>query len=333
MSLGSLPAFIPSADLETLLTLFAQTLEAGATLRICIAGGALSSLRPDVAARFEHAIDKGTPLSEAFAGLLDKSCVAFLRAAEDSGGLPATLRQVALILEERRRDRNAFLGSLVYPGVLVVTALLVLPLPVAVAEGLGAYAVRVVPGLLVVLATAFGLVIVLPRVPLDSPAGQVLASIRGALPFLGAAMWDTALGIFAAVLGEALRSGLPVRRALALAAEAAPHRVFTGTAPMLVARIDRGSTLAEAIGQIGKIPRSFLAQVGQGELTGTLDQVLPRLAREHKDRARRSQVLALGAFAALLFVLIGGLLAYSIISSWAQLFERQQQEIDRIMHP
>jgi type II secretory pathway component PulF len=64
-------------------------------------------------------------------------------------------------------------------------------------------------------------------------------------------MRSDALAAFLGVLGACLRAGLPARESLALAGEAAaPHPAFEGAAARLVAAVDAGATLVDALRRV-----------------------------------------------------------------------------------
>ena len=324
------PLHLPTRRLEELLLGLAQLLEAGLTLRMGLHGGAAAALPPEAAARLRDDTDAGLPLSEALdrLGVLDLAAVIQLHAGERTGTLPATLREVAARLAERRADRTALLGSLLRPALTLLAAALVLPLPTLVVSGLRAYLAKALPGLLGLTFAAVFLLGVWPRIPAQAWPKTLWLRLGLLVPGLKSALQHEAYATFAGVLGAAVRSGLPVREALVLAAGATPHPRFQDGAGEMTARLDAGATLTEAVSAV-PLPPAFLAQVSSAEVSGTLDRGLSVLSRSHRDLARRAAATATGVTAAVIGLAVMGFAALSIIQGFARGFSAQSQAIER----
>lgn len=248
-------------------------------------------------------------------GVVDAVGEAFVVAGETTGRLPEVLRILASRVAEKRRDRGRLFLALLYPAFLLLAAIVVLPLPLAFRSGLKAYLLVVLPALLVCGGAAVLALVVLPALPPESAPRRGLMRIGLALPVVGSAIRNGAIATFLEVLGACARSGLEVRSSLRLAADAAAV-LPAFASPGALRRLDSGGTLAESLSAYGVIPVATLASVGQGELSGTLDRVLPFVAEELRSRSKVQIVIAVVAVGALSLLAVGGTIVWSIFEGW-----------------
>jgi type II secretory pathway component PulF len=329
----SRPVPIAAARLEELLSLAARTVESGVPLASLASAGALATLPRAAAEKLDADLRAGLPLSQSLDELqaLDVGSRALIRAGELHGGLPGTLRAVAARLAHRRKVRVGLLVAVAYPALLVLAAAVVLPLPIAFREGMVAYLGRVAPLVLAMVAVAIVTLVVAPRLAPASPLRRWPRWIARRVPVGRSAALHGALATFAGVLGACLNAGVPVRKAVVLAAEgAAPHHAFEGASERLLEELDRGATLAGALGVIRSMPTTFVAQVGAAEISGTLGSVLPALEDEHEKKARFlwmtfAAIVGVSVFAGVLVVI-----AFQVVSGWIEVFKTQAQQIDEL---
>ncbi|MBI5543634.1 MAG: type II secretion system F family protein [Deltaproteobacteria bacterium] len=319
-----------------MLRLLAQTLESGLTASSFVHSGGGVDLPASAAARLAADAGAGLPLSQTLEGLgiVDGPSAGLLRAKESHGGLPSGLVTIADRLADRRRARQRLLGLLLYPYGLLVAAALIVPAPRLFSCTPSAYFSAMRPALVAILSVPALLLGVLPRI---DPGGRLR---RGALrlgsnvPFVGSAVRNGALAAYADVLGAAIKAGLPVREALPLAAQAASSDpAFDRAAAVTVEQLDGGATLAAALGATGAFPASFLSQVGSGEATGKLDEVLEHLRKDHEERSRLGWLGLAIATGAVFAIGVMGLLAYEIVSGFKQALDGMKNQIDIVAPP
>jgi type II secretory pathway component PulF len=130
---------------------------------------------------------------------------------------------------------------------------------------------------------------------------------------------------FTMLLSSLLESGLTVKDALEVIVAAATRKDVATLAAGLASSIETGKDFSSALeGSGAAFPRVYLGLVRIGERTGTLDKVMPGLARYLSDRAKMRDKL-LGALAypiAVLFVGVfglGGVLAF-VLPRFSELF-------------
>jgi len=333
---ASTPVYLSLHQTGTLLTLFAQSLEAGLGMPAIVRSGALFGLPPSAAAKLTADADLGVPLSVTLRelGLLDAASQGLLRAKEMSGGVPDALRAIAERLAHRRQVRWRLITILLYPLALLFAAAVITPLPLLFTSGLHAYAARVVPAVFLILGVPLFVFLLLPRL---DPGGVVRGlglRLASALPLAGAGVRNGAIASFADVLGACLKAGISMREALPLAADAASgDPAFAHVGPHLQERLDRGETLAQIVSTIPALPPIVVAQISSGELSGTLDTTLEAVRKEHEQKSRTAWLFVsifVGATCALL--VLGGMAA-QIIGGFSNAMNSFDRAIDTVAPP
>ncbi|MBI2375915.1 MAG: type II secretion system F family protein [Deltaproteobacteria bacterium] len=314
---------LPLSSLEAVLVPLAQSLEAGVTL-LEHANGPAGRLVPlSVRRAFDSGAREGLAISEIFArlGILSAASLGLLKAAESRGEPAVALRAIAARVAEERKDLRRIAAGLTYPLFLVLSTILIGPLPRVVSEGVGSYVATVTGPLLLFSVAVAAAIFVVPRL---HPDGPVLRLVRWALrlfPPLAYASRHRALATFADVLGASVAAGLSFRESIPLACDAAAHPTLSGRAERVMGRIAAGATLADAMSSELALPEKFAALVAHGERVGKLDEILPRLSSEHAERARAAVAATVVLTLLLASVATMGYVAHEVASGWSRVSE------------
>jgi type II secretory pathway component PulF len=113
-------------------------------------------------------------------------------------------------------------------------------------------------------------------------------------------------------LGQLISAGIPIVRALEQIQRHPPASSFRRPLQHLLQQLAGGSTLAEALDQLGWLPVFDLALIGAGEKSGRLDTCFRALAEYYNERARLIKrvmsdliyPVGLIHFAALIFLIV-----------------------------
>jgi general secretion pathway protein F len=288
--------------LEPALRSLADALEAGVSLKALADDPALSTAwSVPVRAALKKSAAGALPLGDSLrqTRLLDDGPAAVIDAAERGGFLPKGLRLAADTIAAAQARRRRALAALAYPAFLVAAAGVILPLPVAFTSGARAYLRMAVPvelGLGLVLIVVFAIV---PQLPASTRARLTLLSSR--IPVAGAVIVEDARAAVLEILGALLAAGATLTMALPAAVRCAGLPSPTTTnARFSLARaeevIARGGTLADALRAGGFVDETRAGRLAVAERSGTLDRILPELAKEASDTAsRRFATLAIAA--------------------------------------
>jgi general secretion pathway protein F len=317
-------------QIETLLRSLAEALSSGMGLLQYLENPAASAALPSgVARRLSVSLQQGATLATAMGRLpgVSRAEVALIAAGERTGRLPQALNSLAQARELRRKLRRNMLLGLAYPALMVCAAGCLLPLPLAVTQSVQAWlAWAIWPPLLVGGASLFALLVV-PRLAPDSALRGLPARLGRRTPLLGRALERGAHGVFARTLGQCISAGLPMPVSLSTAILAADHPSLQRAEGDILGALDQGATLVEALQRADTFSPHFLGQVAQAELTGKLDEVLPRLAKQEEAVRRRAVIGATTALVVVVLLGVLGAVAYGIIQGANSYFEQLDETI------
>lgn len=317
-------------QLEAFLLAASESLSAGISPLGFARGAGGAMLPPALGQRLLEMVSVGgsvVPLLEEI-GLPGSGDGAVLVAAEKRGELPAALRALAQGVEARRKSVTRFLGQLIYPSVLLLAWILIEPLAVLVLQGMGAYASRVLPRLLPLIAAAVVLPYLAVRLHPRSPLRRWLVIPLAYLPPFSGVILRRARAAFTDVLGSGLRAGLPLLEALTLAGGGATHPAFTRNAGRVREALLRGEALYLAI-EVLPFTKEERAWIQHGEESGHLDAALGRINTRNLEQAQLHTRITFLLVAALFSVFVLARLLLGTVEAYRGYF----QMLDTILEP
>ncbi len=300
-------------NLEALLRALAAAHQAG------LAGAGLwGAVRPATPGPWAPAVGKaltqGGALSRALSevGAISAAESALLAAGEKAGRIPDTLGVLADMVGRRRTVRTRALMAVAYPALLVGLAGMLLPAPMVITQGVGAYlAVALWPAGLVGagLTLVFGVV---PRLPAEHGLRRGLVRLALSMPGLGGALRRQQLSTFCEVLGQLLSAGVSITVALPVALTVLPGAEDAAVA--VTRTLAAGSGLSDALAAApGTFPPALLAALSVGERTGTLDLTLAAWAAQERQAAQQRLLLVVVMVGLLLFLLVAAGIGFSVV--------------------
>ena len=261
----------------------------------------------------------------------DSANASLIEAGEASGTLDQTLLRLAAHLEQVQIMRSRLRAALAYPllvlftACIVLAAMLVFVVPTFAQMFAGFGAELPWPTRLVIrlsqAAIAWGwllpLTTLLAGLPLlrlwqrHATMRLVMDTRLLQLPLLGPLLTQAATARWARVLATLVRAGLPLADALPIAGQASGNRCLADRSQRLREQLLQGSALAAAMQQQAVFPPLALQLVQTGEASGTLEQMLARIAElceaELQQWLRTLSTIAEPALMLLLGLLVGGL--------------------------
>jgi len=259
--------------------------------------------------------------------------VAMVRAGEASGALAPTLARLADHLARAAVVRQSIRSALIYPAVLITTAigavLLVLLVVLPQLEPVFAEAGDRLPLLtrlafaastLVrkgwwILLTILVLTALLARRLLGDPAIRARRdSLILRVPVLGMGVRQAEAGRFARVLGTLVGGGVTLPVALTLARPVLANKVISDGIAQVIAAVREGAGLAGPIARAGIFPDLAVQMIQIGEATGRLDAMLLRLADLLESDVQRTINRSLALLVPALTICLGALVAAIIAS-------------------
>lgn len=245
--------------------------------------------------------------------------IALVAVGEEHGVLDANLMQLAERSEAAHHATSRFVLALAYPVSLLLAAILLPPLFVLVTRGPGAY-------LLTVTRAGAPFVLVLGGI-----AAAVFLFRRGSperfdqlllrLPFLGPNLKKLALARFGESLSALYEGGVEMRKSLSLAIRAIANRHLESRCAEIPRAVERGATLAEALGATTVFPAELVGAVAVGEKAGELGTALGAFARLSREEADRAIGALLIAIPVAIYLLVALYIAVVVISAFGSYFK------------
>ncbi len=266
-----------------------------------------------------------------------------LRAGEASGQFPEVATRLADFQEKEVARRSQIISALIYPGVLSVTAILVVTFLIAFVvpklTGVFADLHGDLPGstkaLLAItdfinkdgLYALGGLIVlyVMLRGYLKTQTGA-LAKDKALMkaPVVGPIIRKATISRFARVLATLVYGGVPILESLRLAGLASGNLVFQLSSTDVEHEVREGRPIAEAMRDAGGFPPILTHMVAIGEETGDLPKMLNRgsdsLDFEVDNGLRRLTSLV----EPLIVIVMGAIVGFVVLSVLLPIFQAQE---------
>jgi type IV pilus assembly protein PilC len=270
--------------------------------------------------------------------------VHMVEAGESAGILDAMMERLSMTLEKNEALRAKIRSALMYPitvlfvalGILVLILVLVVPVFQDVFQSFGAelpWSTQLVVNLSGALVNGWPAVLILLLMfywgsQQNTPA---LVRLKDRLahwfltwPLLGHLLTTAVVARWAQTLSALLAVGVPLSEALGPTAQACDHPVFKRSTLQLQRRVIQGSSLSEAMSQVGLFPVMIVQLCATGEETGTLDRLLHR-AGDLLETELNDQINGLTSLLEpLIIVVLGGFIGAILVAMYLPIFSLGQ---------
>jgi len=277
------------------------------------------ALPAPLGAELEAAVARGEPLHKALAAHPDSipdEDVALVEAGEATGRLEENLERLALLREERTDATRRMLTDIWYPILLFHAAALLIPLASLSAARrltLGRWAERVV----LVLVPAYLLVwFIVFRLERSAVWRERRRKLVALLPGFGNAARHRRRAVFATVLAEAYEAGVPVERAISLAARAS--RDPSGEAA--VRAVGEGQKLTTGLTRARVLPAATLSRLAAAEEAGDLYRTLQSVAADEIAEAQAIFKRSMITLGQIIFLVVAAWIGWFVISFFVKLY-------------
>ena len=303
VDVGEMFSKVKRGDIAAFTRQLATLLKAGITLGEALAALFDQSEKPRlkrVIGEVRGAVNEGSSLADAMArhpSIYDELYISMVRAGEAAGNLDDVLLRLADFTESSQKLRGKVMSALMYPaimigvGALIMSILMILVVPeitkmftqqgktlplntrflIWTSHVFGAYWFI---WLALVILGIFAF-----RGWVRSESGKhtwhkfVLKT-----PVFGPLLRQVAVSRFARTLGTMLQAGVPMLRSLEIAKEVLGNVVLMKAVENARAGVTEGESLAAVLKKSGHFPATVTQMISVGERSGTLEQMLLRIA-------------------------------------------------------
>jgi len=329
---------ILTRQLATLLTSGIPILQSIDTLAQSVRGPVLGNALKAIA----NDISRGKRFSDALAehpGIFHKFYVNMVRAGEESGNLDQILQRLAVYIEKSVKIASKVKGALIYPAAIlciaaiVVACLLIFIIPKfeALFKQLGSD----LPALtkfvvassdflihywwmigLAVFVVIYGFMTYYSTENGKRSCDQVFIRV----PLFGNLIQKSAIAKFTRTLSTLLASGVSIVESLDIAGKTVGNYVIELAVKRARDAITEGKSLTVPLAKEKYIPQMVVQMIAIGEQTGSLDQMLGRIADFYEDEVDVAVSSLTTLIEPIMMVFLGGIIAFLVIAMYLPIF-------------
>lgn len=246
--------------------------------------------------------------------------ISLIGAGEESGSLEMMTDRVATYLEYEMSVRRRIVAATWYP-VLILAFAGLQPVLVEMVIGSANAALAlllhqvwayVVPIVLVVVAAKLVFQFFWPRLIWDT--------IKTGLPVLGMISRKIAMSRFSKALALLYSSGVPVSRAVSIAADASANTAVAEQIKKLVPALSEGQSLTQSLARSRVILPVVMDMLAVGEKTGNYDAVLQKVAGYMEDEVDASIHKLTVVLFVLMIVGAGAVVLTGLVAGYSEIF-------------
>ncbi len=288
-------------------------------------------------------VEAGSTLNQAkrkFPSVFDDLYCNLVASGEQSGSLDIMLRRLAEYLEKVVRLRAQVRQAMIYPSavlsfaVLVVVFMLwkVIPVFASIFLELGAELPFLTSIVLVlsnfiqkyILLLAIGLVALVFgfRYWRKTESGRrITDKFLLRMPLFGKLLEKVGLSRVTRTLSTLLSGGVPMLESLKITSSTAGNVIVEDYIMQARTMVAEGTSLRDAFKEKGRFPFMMIQMVGVGEATGTLDEMLAKLADFYDEEVETSVASLLSILEPILLIVVGVIVGSIVVSMYLPIFE------------
>lgn len=287
-------------------------------------------------------LEAGLALNEALAKhpkIFSPMYVSMVKAGETGGALDTILNRLAETLERDREINSKVKSASIYPIMVLTVAILVVifiltfvmpvfieqftssgtDLPAFTAFFLGvSYFIRNNGFLLFIIIIL--LIIGLKWLGTKPPGRLFFDRIYLNMPIIGKAVNRIAVSRFTRILGTLIRSGVPILEALDVLRGVVGNQVISDAIGEARESIREGQTIAVPLAATGVFEPMVTQMIAVGEETGTLDDMLERMALFYDNEVTFAIDALLKSLEPIMIIFVAGIIGAIIVAIYLPVF-------------
>ncbi|MEA3421562.1 MAG: type II secretion system F family protein, partial [Acidobacteriota bacterium] len=165
-----------------------------------------------------------------------------------------------------------------------------------------------------------GLFLLLGYIRRTNEGRKVFDRITLKMPLFGKLMEKVGLSRITRTMSTLLSGGVPMLESLKITSTTSGNVIVENYVMQSRTLVAEGSSLTDALREVGQFPFMFIQMVGVGEATGTLDEMLSKLADFYDDEVETTTTALLSIMEPVLLIFVGGMVGTIIISMYLPIF-------------
>jgi type IV pilus assembly protein PilC len=294
----------------------------------------IESIREDVEA--------GSTLNQAkrkFPNVFNDLYCNLVSSGEQSGSLDIMLRRLAEFLEKIVKLRSQVRQAMIYPTAIIIFAVLVvifmlwrvIPVFANVYHELGATLPSLtafilalsqfVQNYIVFIFLGIVAVVLAIRFWRKTESGRKITDkIILRFPLFGALLEKVGLSRVTRTLSTLLSGGVPMLESLKITSATSGNVIVEESIMKTRSMVAEGTSLTDSLKATGRFPFMMVQMIGVGEATGTLDEMLAKLADFYDEEVEASVAALLSVLEPILLIFVGGVVGVIIVAMYLPIF-------------
>jgi type IV pilus assembly protein PilC len=297
-----------------------------------------------VVGEVKNDVESGMTLADAMRrhpACFDDLYVNLVAAGESGGVLDAVLQRLSVYIEKAMKLKRKVKGAMIYPGVVMSVAVLVvavimifvipvfakifgsmgveLPLPtriiIAISNFLGGI------GGLIVLAFIIGAIFAFTSYRKTEGGRMETDKLLLRLPVFGDLLRKVTVARFSRTLGTLITSGVPILDGLEICAKSAGNKVVEKVVYEVRKEVTAGKTLAEPMTKHTVFPPMVVQMISVGESTGSLDQMLSKIADFYDDEVDNAVANLTTLLEPMMMIFLGVIIGAIVVALYLPIFK------------
>jgi len=267
-----------------------------------------------------------------------------IASGEQSGSLDIMLRRLSEFIEKVVRLRAKVKQAMIYPVAIVTFAIVVaifllwkvIPVFASIFRDLGAelpwltaVVVRlsefVEKNIIFVIIGLVALVLAFRYYRNTKQGRWTTDRLILKMPLIGKLLYKVAMTRVTRTLATLISGGVPMLEALKITSTTAGNVIIEQEIIEARKLVSEGKTMSESFKQAGKFPTMMLQMINVGEATGTLDEMLSKLANFYDEEVDNSVSALLSVLEPILLIFVGAMVGGLVISMYLPIFSLMQQ--------
>jgi type IV pilus assembly protein PilC len=292
-------------------------------------------------------VEAGSTLNQAkkkFPRVFDDLYCNLVASGEQSGSLDIMLRRLAEFLEKIVRLRSQVKQAMIYPSAIVIFAILVVifmlwkVIPVfaniftelgATLPSLTAFIIGmsnfVQKYILFIFLGVIALIFAFRYARRTDGGRRVIDRMLLKMPLFGALLEKVGLSRITRTLATLLSGGVPMLESLKITSTTSGNVIIEDQIMRARSLVAEGTSLTDAFKEVGNLPFMLIQMIGVGEATGTLDEMLTKLADFYDEEVEATVANLLSILEPILLIFVGGMVGMIVVSMYLPIFSLIQQ--------
>jgi type IV pilus assembly protein PilC len=288
-------------------------------------------------------VEAGSTLNQAkrkFPTVFDDLYCNLVASGEQSGSLDIMLRRLAEYLEKIVRLRSQVRQAMIYPSAVLSFAIVVcifmlwkvIPVFASIFLELGAelpfltslvlsLSVFIQKYILFMVLGVIGLIFGLRYWRKTVSGRKIVDKFLLRMPLFGKLLEKVGLSRVTRTLSTLLSGGVPMLESMKITSSTTGNIIIEEHIMQARSMVAEGTSLRDALREKGRFPFMMIQMVGVGEATGTLDEMLTKLADFYDEEVEYTVANLLSILEPVLLIVVGLIVGSIVISMYLPIFD------------